>query len=159
MTELNIEEIKKYIPHRYPFLLVDRVEELVENSHIVAYKNVTVNEPFFQGHFPAVPIMPGVLTLEAMAQAAGVLSAKSLGDDNAAADGVYLLAGAEKVRYKTPIFPGDSIRIDVKILKVKSGLWQYEGRASVNDKLACSAIIYCKGVTHEEFAASIAKNS
>lgn len=150
---MNINDIKKCIPHRYPFLMVDRVEELVENSHIVAYKYVTGNESFFQGHFPDIPVMPGVITLEAMAQAAGILSAKTLGPDSVK-DTVFLLAGAEKVRYKTPIFPGNSIKIEIKILRVKRGLWQYEGKASVKDSTACEAIIFCTGANRAKFVGS-----
>ncbi len=148
---MDVTEIQKYIPHRYPFLMLDRVGELEENSHIVAYKNVSINEYFFQGHFPDIPVMPGVLTLEAMAQASGVLSAKTIGTEKTK-DYVFLLAGAEKVRYKSPIFPGDTIRIDIKILRVRNGLWQYEGKASVNDALSCAATIYCKGVNKKDFA-------
>ena len=148
--KMNIEQIKEYIPHRYPFLLVDRVEELVENSHIVAYKNVTHNEDFLQGHFPDLPIMPGALTLESLAQASGILSAKSV-DKKQLKDVVYLFASAQQVRYKAPIFPGDQIRLEVKILKVKRGVWQYHGRASVGDKLCCEATFSCVGVPKEQF--------
>ncbi len=148
---MDINEIQKYIPHRYPFLMIDRVGELVENSHIVAYKNVSINEHFFQGHFSDIPVMPGVLTLEAMAQACGILSAKTIGTDTTK-NYVFLLAGAEKVRYKSPIFPGDTIKIEIKILRVRNGLWQYEGKASVGDALSCAATIYCKGVEKQEFA-------
>lgn len=148
---MDVTEIQKYIPHRYPFLMIDRVGELVENSHIVAYKNVSINENFFQGHFPDIPVMPGVLTLEAMAQAAGVLSAKTIGTEKTK-DYVFLLAGADKVRYKSPIFPGDTIRIDLNILRVRNGLWQYEGKASVNESLSCAATIFCKGVDKKDFA-------
>ena len=153
---MNIEEIKRYLPHRYPFLMIDRVEELEVNSHIIAYKNVSYNESFFQGHFPNISIMPGVLTLEAMAQAAGILSSKTIGQE---IDGetIYLLVGAEKVRYKKPIVPGDCIKITLKILRVKSGIWQYHGIASVEDKTACEATIYCKGAQKTDFFNSTIK--
>lgn len=141
--KMNVEEIKKYLPHRYPFLLLDRVEELVVKSHIIAYKNVTYNEPCFKGHFPHVSIMPGVLTLEAMVQAAGVLSAKTL-EQKADGNRIYLFIAADKVRYKRPVFPGDCLRFEVNILKIKQGIWKYQGVTKVQNNLACEAIIYCK---------------
>lgn len=147
---MNIEEIKRYLPHRYPFLMIDRVEELVVNSHIIALKYVSVNESFFQGHFPNMSIMPGVLTLEAMAQAAGILSSKTIGQE-IDGDTIYLLAGAEKVRYKKPIIPGDCIKINLKILRVRGSIWQYHGLASVDDKIACEATIYCTGAKKSDF--------
>ena len=102
--KMNVEDIKRYLPHRYPFLLLDGVEELVVKSHIIAYKNVSYNEPCFQGHFPHVSIMPGVLTLEAMVQAAGVLSARTL-EQRTDGNRIYLFIAADKVRYKRPVFP------------------------------------------------------
>jgi len=142
--KMSIEEIKKYLPHRYPFLLIDWVEELEVYSHIVAHKNVTYNEPYFLGHFPSMSIMPGVITLEGMAQAAGILSSKSIGLDSIE-NIVYLLVAAERVRYKKPIFPGDSICFKVKVLKEKRGIWKYEASAIVKDQVACEAVIFCKG--------------
>ena len=140
---MNVEEIKKYLPHRYPFLLIDRVEELEVNSHIIAYKNVTYNEPCFTGHFPNVSIMPGVLTLEGMVQAAGVLSAKTL-EQKTGGNEIYLFIAADNIRYKKPIFPGDCICFNVKILKIKRGIWKYQGIATVKDQVTCEAIIFCK---------------
>lgn len=151
--EMSIEEIKKYLPHRYPFLLVDWVEELKVHSHVVAHKNVTHNEPCFLGHFPSMSIMPGVLTLEGMAQAAGILSAKTV-EAQTNENNIYLLVAAEKVRYKKPIFPGDSICFKVKVLKEKRGIWKYEAVAIVKDQVACEAIIFCKGGDKNQIFAS-----
>lgn len=154
MTKLpmGIEEIKGILLHRYPFLLIDRVMELEIGARIVAYKNITHNEPFFQGHFPGLTIMPGVLTLEAMVQAAGILGAKTLENESKDRTSfiekrenmVYILIAAEKVRYRKPILPGDRLQIEVNILKIKSGIWKYGAVATVDDSLVCEATIYCK---------------
>lgn len=139
---MDINEIRQYLPHRYPFLLVDRVVELNLKESIVAYKNVTINEPFFNGHFPDHPVMPGVLIIEAMAQAAGVLGFKTM--DKKPEDGsIYYFVGSDKVRFKRPVIPGDRLQLEAKIITEKRGIWKFECRATVDGELACSATILC----------------
>jgi len=139
---MNIAEIKKYLPHRHPFLLVDRVTELVEHESIKAYKNVSVNEDVFNGHFPQAPIFPGVMIVEAMAQASGILGFKSIG--KTPEDGsVYLFAGAEKVRFRRQVVPGDRLDLEASVVSVKRGIWKFECKASVDGELAASATIMC----------------
>jgi len=139
---MNINEIKEYLPHRYPFLLVDRVVELVENESILAYKNVTTNEPFFNGHFPDFPVMPGVLIIEAMAQAAGILGFKSL--NKKPSDGsIYYLVGTDNLRFKRPVQPGDRLMLSARILAEKRGIWKFECEARVDGDLVCSAVVIC----------------
>ncbi|WP_185231957.1 3-hydroxyacyl-ACP dehydratase FabZ [Teredinibacter franksiae] len=139
---LDIQEIRKYLPHRYPFLFIDRVTELVEGESIVAYKNVSINEEVFQGHFPNYPVFPGVLLLEAMAQACGVLGFKTM---NKTPDegSIYLYAGVDKVRFKRPVIPGDRVFFEAKIVSVKRGIWKFECLAKVDGHLVTSAIIMC----------------
>jgi 3-hydroxyacyl-[acyl-carrier-protein] dehydratase len=141
-TVMEIAEIKEYLPHRYPFLLVDRVLEIEPGKRIVALKNVTINEPFFQGHFPHYPVMPGVLIVEAMAQAAALLSFKSLGtkrDDNM----VVYLAGVDDARFKRPVVPGDALILEAEKLIEKRGLIKYTVRAKVEGQIACEAVLLC----------------
>ncbi|MGM0633199.1 MAG: 3-hydroxyacyl-ACP dehydratase FabZ [Pseudomonadota bacterium] len=139
---MYIEEIKEYLPQRYPFLLVDRVEEIDLGKSIVAYKNVTVNEDFFQGHFPEKPIMPGVLIIEALAQAAGVLGFKS--QEKKPKDGyLYYFVGADDVRLKRPVVPGDQLRLEATIVTGKRGIYKFACRASVDGVLVGSATIMC----------------
>lgn len=139
---MDILEIRKYLPHRYPFLLIDRVVELVEGERIVAYKNITYNEEVFQGHFPHFPVFPGVMLVEAMAQACGVLGFKTM--DKTPDDGsVYLFAGIDKVRFKRQVIPGDRVYFEAKVVSVKSGIWKFECSARVDDELATSATIMC----------------
>ncbi len=139
---MNIEEIKEYLPQRYPFLLVDRVVSIELGKSIVAYKNVSVNEPFFEGHFPDFPIMPGVLIIEALAQAAGVLGFKS--QEKKPKDGyVYYFVGADEVRLKRPVLPGDRLTLEATILTSKRGIYKFQCRASVDNELVCEAIIIC----------------
>ena len=139
---MEIAEIKETLPHRYPFLLVDRVLELEPDKRIVAIKNVTINEPFFEGHFPHYPVMPGVLIIEAMAQTAALLSFKSLGtkrDDNT----VVYLVGVDGARFKRPVVPGDTLILEAEKLLEKRGLIKYAVRAKVGDQLACEAELLC----------------
>lgn len=140
MTTLYIEDIKKIIPHRYPFLLIDRIEDLVVNQSCVAYKNVSMNEWFFQGHFPNYPIMPGVLIIESMAQAAGVLSFSTLVDEgvceSGSSDFVYFTS-IENAKFKRPVVPGDTIRINVSIDQRRGNkFWKFKAEAFVGEELA-----------------------
>lgn len=137
---MDIKEIKEYLPHRYPFLLVDRVVELnLESRNIRAYKNVSVNEPFFNGHFPEHPIMPGVLIIEAMAQAAGLLGFKMM--NLKPADGtLYYFVGSDKLRFRQPVVPGDQLQ---QHLSNRRGIWKFACRATVDGKEACSGEIIC----------------
>ena len=135
---MDIHEVLKYLPHRHPFLLIDRVIEMEEGQSLVALKNVTINEPFFVGHFPGRPVMPGVLILEALAQAAGVLAYKST--NTVPGDGVlYYFAGIDKARFRRVVEPGDQLRLEVKVIKTKREMWKLEGKALVDGELACSA--------------------
>ena len=138
MTILNINQIKKVLPHRYPFLLVDRVIEFESGVYLKAIKNVTVNEPFFQGHFPEQPIMPGVLIIEAMAQATalyGELAIKGGMDD----DILYYLVGVDKARFRKTVGPGDQLVLQVNFITVKRNIWKFSTSAKVDDKLVASA--------------------
>lgn len=139
---MDINEILQYLPHRYPFLLVDRVLELEEGQRVLAVKNVTINEPFFPGHFPHRPVMPGVLILEALAQAAAVLSFKTMNtkpDDKS----VVYFAGIDKARFKRPVGPGDQLLLDVSITRKMRNIWKYHGVARVNDEVAAEAELMC----------------
>jgi len=134
----DIREIIKYLPHRYPFLLIDRIESYEKDQELTALKNVTANEPIFTGHFPQAPIFPGVLILEAMAQAAAMLAFKSLGG-YPSAETLYLLVGIDNARFKHQVVPGDQLRVHVVVEKVKRGIWKFKARANVENTLACSA--------------------
>jgi 3-hydroxyacyl-[acyl-carrier-protein] dehydratase len=139
LSTLEIRDILDLLPHRYPFLLIDRVTSYEEGKTLDGYKNITFNEPCFTGHFPGQPIFPGVLILEAMAQAAGVLGFKSVGNK----DGLYLYAGIDKARFKRPVVPGDRLDMHVELLKERRGIWKFSGVASVNGEEACSAEFMC----------------
>jgi len=141
-TVMDIAEIRRFLAHRYPFLLVDRVTQLTPGESITAIKNVTINEPFFNGHFPDQPIMPGVLVIEAMAQATGLLGFKTLGDDPRP-DLLYVLAGVDKAKFKRQVVPGDQLVLSAEIIKHKSNVWIYQTEARVDDKLVASAEIKC----------------
>lgn len=135
---MNVEEVMQYLPHRYPFLLVDRVLEMELGKRIVAIKNVTINEPFFPGHFPAHPVMPGVLILEALAQAAAILSFKTknkLPEEH----GVVYFAGIDNARFKRPVVPGDQLILKAEIIRHIKGIWKYSARAEVDGALAAEA--------------------
>lgn len=141
-TSMDIHEILNHLPHRYPFVLVDRVLSLELGKEITAIKNVTINEPFFPGHFPYHPVMPGVLIIEAMAQAAAILSFKTMGA-KPSDDSVYYFAGIDKARFKKPVSPGDQIIIKVKIDRILRGIWKYSGIASVDGAVVAEAEFMC----------------
>jgi 3-hydroxyacyl-[acyl-carrier-protein] dehydratase len=138
----DIRQIMEFLPHRYPFLLVDRIVEIEANKRIKAIKNVTINEPFFVGHFPHVPVMPGVLMIEAMAQAAGILSFHSMGrkaDDKS----VYYFVGIDKARFKRPVGPGDQLVMDVEIARTARSIWKFNAQATVDGQIAAEAELMC----------------
>ncbi len=139
---MDIKEVQKYLPHRYPFLLVDRVLELEVDKHIVAVKNVTINEPHFTGHFPGLPIMPGVLIIEAMAQAAGILGFYSR--NKTPADGsIYMFVGADDVRFKRPVVPGDQLILKAEYITDRRGIWKFHCHSYVDNELVAEANILC----------------
>ena len=140
---LGIKEILSILPHRYPFLLVDRVDELVPGDHIRAYKNLTFNEPFFQGHFPGVPVMPGVLIIEAMAQACAVLGIARLTEEERAEKALFFFAGIDEARFKRVVQPGDQLIFECKFVKARAGIGWYEARALVDGQVACEAKLMC----------------
>jgi beta-hydroxyacyl-ACP dehydratase FabZ len=133
----GIEEILHYLPHRYPFLLVDRIQDWEPGTRITALKNVTFNEPFFQGHFPGFPIMPGVLIVEAMVQAGGLLACKS--EPEATKDKHVYFMGIDKARFRRPVQPGDQLRMEVEVTKHRGKVWQFEGAAYVADERVADA--------------------
>ena len=133
----DIKKIMDILPHRYPFLLIDRIIEIIPGEKIVALKNVTINEPFFQGHFPGVPIMPGVLIVEAMGQAGGILAFSSAPQENKNA--ILYFMGMDKVRFRKPVVPGDQLLIEAKILKQRSTAIKMSGIATVEEKLVAEA--------------------
>jgi 3-hydroxyacyl-[acyl-carrier-protein] dehydratase len=139
---MDVNEIRKYLPHRYPFLLVDRVVELKPGESIVAYKNLTINEPFFDGHFPEQPVFPGVLLVEAMAQAAGILGFKTM--NKTPEDGsIYYFVGADKLRFKRPCIPGDRVMLRAAIVSDRRGIWKFDVSADVDGEKCASAQILC----------------
>jgi 3-hydroxyacyl-[acyl-carrier-protein] dehydratase len=147
---LDIQDILRFLPHRYPFLLIDRIVEFEPQRRLVAIKNVTINEPFFQGHFPGYPIMPGVLVVEAMAQAGGIIMMHEIPDRD---ERLVVFTGIEKAKFRRPITPGDQLRIEVEVVRFRlrtgrsSG--QIEGKAWVEGKLACEATLDCQVVPRE----------
>jgi 3-hydroxyacyl-[acyl-carrier-protein] dehydratase len=143
---LSIQEILDFLPHRYPFLLIDRVLEFERTKRLVAIKNVTVNEPFFQGHFPGYPIMPGVLVIEAMAQAGALIMLAEIEDRKTK---LAVFTGIEKAKFRKPVTPGDQLRIEVEVLAMRSRAGRIAGRALVDGKLACEATLTCAVVTRE----------
>ncbi|MCC6586473.1 MAG: 3-hydroxyacyl-ACP dehydratase FabZ [Bryobacterales bacterium] len=140
MPVLDVVAIREILPHRYPFLLVDRIDEL-EEERIVGIKNVTANEPFFTGHFPEFPVMPGVLIVEAMAQVAGVLVLKSIPDREKK---LVLLASIEEAKFRRPVVPGDQLRIEMTVLRRKASVAKMSGKATVNGNVVAEATVMCK---------------
>ena len=141
-VEINIEEIQEILPHRYPMLLVDRVTNMVLGDCITAYKNITTNEPFFTGHFPGKQVMPGVLIVEAMAQASGILGFNTM--NKKPEDGsIYYFVGADNLRFKRPAVPGDQLILNSKVLTNKKGIWKFDCNAMVGDELVAKATILC----------------
>ncbi|HEY6974448.1 MAG TPA: 3-hydroxyacyl-ACP dehydratase FabZ [Nitrospiraceae bacterium] len=138
MAVMEQAEIQSLLPHRYPFLLVDRIHELDPDRRIVGMKNVTINEPFFQGHFPGRPVMPGVLIIEAMAQVGGILAFKSLGQ---VARPVVYLTGVDNAKFRRPVVPGDQIRFEIDLVKKRVPFWKMQGKAFVGTELVCEADI------------------
>jgi len=140
-TTYDIQAIQNILPHRYPFLLIDRVIEVEPHQRIVALKNVSVNEPFFNGHFPGNPIMPGVLIVEAIAQAGGALLLTEIPDRK---DKLMVFAGIERAKFRRPVVPGDQLRIEVKVIVWRSTAVKMEGKAYVDGKVACEATVTCR---------------
>lgn len=141
-TIMDVTEIRRFLAHRYPFLLVDKVVQLEPEKSITAIKNVTINEPFFNGHFPAQPIMPGVLIVEALAQATGLLGFKTMSDEPQP-DLLYVLAGIDKVKFKQQVVPGDQLELYAEIIRHKGPMWIYNTEARVNGRVVTSAEIKC----------------
>ena len=140
--QMNINEIIDLLPHRYPFLLIDRVLSMEPDKNIIALKNVTINEPFFPGHYPHYPVMPGVLIIEAMAQAAALLSFKSM-KEKSSEKSVYYFAGIDGARFRQPVVPGDQLIIKATLLRSMRGLYKFKGTAEVNNQLVAEAELMC----------------
>ncbi len=138
MSSIEQTEIQGLLPHRYPFLLVDRITEFEPNRSIVGLKNVTINEPFFQGHFPGRPVMPGVLIIEAMAQVGGMLVLKSGG---VSAKPVVYMTGIESAKFRRPVVPGDQLRCEIEVLKTRPPFWKMQGKAFVENELVSEAVV------------------
>lgn len=142
MNEENIKEILSLLPHRFPFLLVDKIIDYKQGESLVAIKNVTINEPFFQGHFPHMPVMPGVLILEAMAQTSALLAFKNMGIIPKG-DALYLFVGIDKARFKRIVVPGDRLEIKTTVKNKKRDIWFFDAIATVDDAICCSAELMC----------------
>jgi len=140
--EMNINEVKNFLPHRYPFLLIDRVLDFTTGKNLTAIKNVSFNEPHFIGHFPDQPIMPGVLIIEALAQATGILAFKSEVGKPLTGQ-IYMLVGVDKVRFKKSVEPGDQLKLYAEVVKVRRGIWKFDCKATVEEQLVTSAEIIC----------------
>ncbi|MEA3465293.1 MAG: 3-hydroxyacyl-ACP dehydratase FabZ [Thermodesulfobacteriota bacterium] len=143
---MNATEVMKCLPHRYPFLLVDGIESFTENKSIVGIKNVTINEPFFQGHFPGHPIMPGVLIVEAMAQVGGIFAYLN---DGIGKDKVTYFTGLDRVKFRKPVVPGDVLRFELELMKCRRGIYQFSGKAYVGETLATQAELKATFVDRE----------
>jgi len=142
VNTLDIHQIMMHLPHRYPFLMVDKVINYRVGDYLTAIKNITINEPYFVGHFPHRPVMPGVLILEALAQATGILAFKTL-DELPGENSLYYFVGIDKARFKQPVEPGDQVILKVKLIKRKRSMWKFEAQALVDDKVVCSADLMC----------------
>ncbi len=154
--KMDTGQIMDFLPHRYPFLLIDRVVEMEAAKRIVAIKNVTINEPFFNGHFPGYPIMPGVLVVEAMAQAGCILLLSEVADRE---QKLVVFTGIERAKFRRPISPGDQLRIEVDVLSFRPRAGRMEGRALVDGKLACEATLTCAVVPRQKGGAGSAASS
>ncbi|WP_413229076.1 3-hydroxyacyl-ACP dehydratase FabZ [Arsukibacterium sp.] len=141
LNSLQVQEIMALLPHRYPFLLIDRVLDYTPGESLTALKNVTINEPIFTGHFPGMPIFPGVLILEALAQATGILGFKTVTER--AENELYLFAAIDEARFKKPVVPGDTMILDVKFLKERRNMWKFYGEAKVDGTVVCTAELMC----------------
>lgn len=141
LNSLQIQEIMALLPHRYPFLLIDRVLDFTPGESLTALKNVTINEPIFTGHFPGMPIFPGVLILEALAQATGILGFKTVTERSE--NELYLFAAIDEARFKKPVLPGDTMILEVKFLKERRNMWKFYGEAKVDGQIVCSAELMC----------------
>jgi len=142
LNSMDINDVLEHLPHRYPFLLIDRVSDYKEGEYLNGFKNVSFNEPFFTGHFPQRPVMPGVLILEALAQATGILAYKSTGK-TPSGESLYYLVGIDKARFKQPVVPGDQLQLEVKVIKTMRGVWKFDGKALVDGKVVCEAELMC----------------
>lgn len=143
METMDIKKIMELLPHRFPFLLVDRVTEVIAGEEITAIKNITINEPFFQGHFPVKPVFPGVLIIEALAQATGLLAFATENISGSDGKSLFYLVGVDSARFKQPVVPGDQLVLHVKIIKNKRGIWKFSGDAKVDGKIVASAELMC----------------
>jgi 3-hydroxyacyl-[acyl-carrier-protein] dehydratase len=141
VSTMDIHKVLSLLPHRYPFLLVDKVIDYKVNDYLIAVKNVSYNEPFFTGHFPVRPVMPGVLIIEAMAQATGLLAMASRPEE--VGDKLYYFVGIDKARFKRPVEPGDQLIMEVKLGPVRRGIWKFDGEARVDDRVVATAEIMC----------------
>jgi 3-hydroxyacyl-[acyl-carrier-protein] dehydratase len=141
LNSLQIQEIMALLPHRYPFLLIDKVVDFTPGESLTAIKNVTINEPIFTGHFPGMPIFPGVLILEALAQATGILGFKTVTERSE--NELYLFAAIDEARFKKPVVPGDTMVLEVKFLKERRNMWKFYGEAKVEGQIVCSAELMC----------------
>lgn len=150
-TTMDIHEILEYLPHRYPFLLVDRVLDVVPGERITALKNVTINEPFFPGHYPHHPVMPGVLVIEALAQTAAILSFKTMGSKSSENE-VYYFVGIDNARFKRPVSPGDQLIFEVALTANKRGIWKFSAVAKVDGQVAAEADLICAVKSLEQTA-------
>ena len=142
MSEMYIEEIRRFLPHRYPFLLIDRVLDCVPGETLTAIKNVSVNEPFFTGHFPETPIMPGVLIIEALAQATGLLGFKTMSEEPSN-DLLYMLVGVDNVRFKRQVVPGDQLMLKATVKRQSKVIWKFSCEASVDGNIVTTADLLC----------------
>jgi len=150
MIDFDINKVMQYLPHRYPFLMVDRVQECTPGESLVGLKNVSINEPYFQGHFPALPVMPGVLILEALAQTTGLLAFCSMGLEPGEHNKLYLFVGIDKARFRDQVTPGDQLILKAQLKRQMKGVWMFDTEAWVGDKLVAEAAIMCSAQDFEQ---------